>query len=203
MHTHLSRRVSAGLPTQPTIQEGVGKAPSVEDPLTRRMLWTPETWRDSSSCLSVWPPQQLSANTSFSCVSQLPFTPLTGQQRCRIFLTSHWTGRGEQNRSVSLLLSDSPSLAQVEHSMRMLLCACMLSHFSRVRLFVTPMGCSPSGSSVPGIFQARILEWVAMPSFRGSSQPRDRTCVSQPVTCPALVGGFFATSATWEAQGCF
>ena len=36
-----------------------------------------------------------------------------------------------------------------------------------------PMNCSPPGSSVLGIFQARIPEWVAMPSSRGSSQPRD------------------------------
>ena len=34
-----------------------------------------------------------------------------------------------------------------------------------------PMSCSPPGSSVHGILQARILEWVAMPSSRGSSQP--------------------------------
>ena len=38
--------------------------------------------------------------------------------------------------------------------------------------------CSPPGSSVHGILQARILEWVAIPSYRGSSQPRDRTLVS-------------------------
>ena len=41
-----------------------------------------------------------------------------------------------------------------------------------------PMDCSPPGSSVHGILQARILEWVAMPSSRGSSQPRNRTLVS-------------------------
>ena len=40
------------------------------------------------------------------------------------------------------------------------------------------MDCSPPGSSVHGIFQARILEWVAMPYSRGSSQPRDGTQVS-------------------------
>ena len=39
-----------------------------------------------------------------------------------------------------------------------------------------PMDCSPPGSSVYGLLQARILEWVAMPSSRGSSRPRDRTC---------------------------
>ena len=38
-----------------------------------------------------------------------------------------------------------------------------------------PMDCSLPGSSVCGILQAKILEWVAMPSSRGSFQPRDRT----------------------------
>ena len=41
-----------------------------------------------------------------------------------------------------------------------------------------PMDCSPPGSSVPGILQARILEWVATPFSRGSSQPRNLTHVS-------------------------
>ena len=41
-----------------------------------------------------------------------------------------------------------------------------------------PMDCSSPGSSVYGILQARILEWVVMPSFRGSSQPRDWTRTS-------------------------
>ena len=45
-----------------------------------------------------------------------------------------------------------------------------------------PRDCSPPGSSLHGILQARILEWVAMPSSRGSSQPRDRTHVSY-VSC--------------------
>ena len=50
-----------------------------------------------------------------------------------------------------------------------------------------PMNCSLSSSSVHGILQARILEWVAMPSpSRGSSQPREWT--------PALSGGFFTTA---------
>ena len=41
-----------------------------------------------------------------------------------------------------------------------------------------PVDCSPSGSSVHGVLQARILEWVAMPSSRGSTQPRDQIHVS-------------------------
>ena len=49
-----------------------------------------------------------------------------------------------------------------------------------------PMGCSPLGSSVNGILQARILEWAAMPSSRGSSWSRNRTWVS---STPPLAGG--------------
>ena len=41
-----------------------------------------------------------------------------------------------------------------------------------------PMASSPPGSSVHGILQARVLQWVATPSSRGSSQPRDRSHVS-------------------------
>ena len=49
---------------------------------------------------------------------------------------------------------------------------------SCVRLFCDPMDCSLSGSSVYGISQARILEWVAISYSRGSSQPRDQTHIS-------------------------
>ena len=42
-----------------------------------------------------------------------------------------------------------------------------------------PVGCSPPGSSVNGILQARILEWVAVSFSRGSSQPKDQTCISR------------------------
>ena len=41
-----------------------------------------------------------------------------------------------------------------------------------------PMDCSPPGSSVHGILKARILEWVAIPFFRGLLQPRTQTCIS-------------------------
>ena len=45
-----------------------------------------------------------------------------------------------------------------------------------------PMDCRLPGSSVHGIFQARVLEWVAISSSRGSSWPRDRTRVSHIVS---------------------
>ena len=141
----------------------------------------------------------------------------------------------------------------------------LLNH---VQLFYNPMDCSPPGSSVHGIFQARILEWVAISFSRGSSQVKARkgllhcrqilyhwatggtyACVlsrfshvwlfatswtiahqspqsmgfsrqeylsglpcpppgdlphpgiePESLTSPALAGGFFTTSATWEAR---
>ena len=54
-----------------------------------------------------------------------------------------------------------------------------------------PVDSSPPGSSVHGIPQARILEWVAMSFPRGSSQPRDCTCT---LASPALAGGYFITA---------
>ena len=56
------------------------------------------------------------------------------------------------------------------------------------------MDCSLPGYSVHGILQARILEYVAVPFSRGSSQPRDQTQVS------CIAGRFLNTIATWEAH---
>ena len=58
--------------------------------------------------------------------------------------------------------------------------ACLLSHL----WLCDHMNCILPGSSVHGIFPARILEWAAMPSSRGSSWPRDRICVSG-ISCTA------------------
>ena len=55
---------------------------------------------------------------------------------------------------------------------------CMLSPFRYVPLMCDPMDCSPPGSSVHGILQGRIMEWVAISSSRGSSQHWDQTQVS-------------------------
>ena len=52
------------------------------------------------------------------------------------------------------------------------------------------MDCSPPGYSVPGLLQARILEWVAIPFSRGFSQNRDQTQVSH------TAGRFFTIWAT-------
>ena len=72
-----------------------------------------------------------------------------------------------------------------------LVCVCAQSSLT----VCNPMDCSLPGSSIHGLFQGRILEWVAMPSSRGSSWPRARTLSS----CVSLAGEFFTTSTTWEA----
>ena len=56
------------------------------------------------------------------------------------------------------------------------------------------MDSSPPGSSVQGILQAIILEWVAIPFPRGSFQPRDEISVSR------IAGSFFTIWATREAK---
>ena len=56
-----------------------------------------------------------------------------------------------------------------------------------------PMDCSLPGSSVHGILQARILEWTAIPFYRGCSQPTDQIQVSR------IADGFFTISANREA----
>ena len=60
-----------------------------------------------------------------------------------------------------------------------------------------PMDCSPPGSSVHGIFQARILEWVAIPSPGDLPNPGIEPT---SLACPALAGGLFTTSTAWEAS---
>ena len=77
-----------------------------------------------------------------------------------------------------------------------LVCMCAKSLLSCLTL-CDPMDYNPPGSSIHGILQARMLEWAALLSSKGSSGPRDRTRIS---TSPALAGRFLTTNATWEAH---
>ena len=67
----------------------------------------------------------------------------------------------------------------------------------KVKVKVTqscPTLCDPIDHTVQGILQPRILEWVAVPFSRGSSQPRDQTQASR------VAGGFSTSWVTWEAH---
>ena len=69
-----------------------------------------------------------------------------------------------------------------------------LQHWSYNRSESHSVMSDPMDYTVHGILQTRILEWVAFPFSRGSSQPRDRTHVSR------IAGRFFTSWATREAQ---
>ena len=61
------------------------------------------------------------------------------------------------------------------------------------------MDCTLPGSSVRGILQARILDWSRFP-FPPSGDLPDLGVEAMSLMSPALEGGFFTPSATWEAQ---
>ena len=93
---------------------------------------------------------------------------------------------GKQWKQCQTLLWGAPKSLQVEIRQDY-----SLSH---VRL-CNPMDCSPLGSSVHGILQGRILEWVAMPSPGDLSNPGIKHA---SFTSPSLGGRFLTTSTTWE-----
>ena len=70
---------------------------------------------------------------------------------------------------------------------------CLCTRAQSCLTLCDPMDCSPPGSFVHGILQARILERVAISFSRGSFWPRDRT--PTPLMSPALTGGFFITAS--------
>ena len=87
-------------------------------------------------------------------------------------------------------LEKAPMLGKIEgkrgrrqQRMRWLKSLCLVTQLCPA--LCDPTDCSLPGYSVHGISQARILEWVTMPSSRGSSHPRDQTQVS------STAGGFF------------
>ena len=74
------------------------------------------------------------------------------------------------------------------------LTTCVYVHAKSCPTLCNPMDCSRPCLPVHGILQARILEWVAKPSSRGPSQPRDRTHIS------CIVGKILYCQAIGEAQ---
>ena len=78
------------------------------------------------------------------------------------------------------------SLQKLWSSVCVCVCVCVWvhTHAQSCLALCNPMDCSPLASSVHGIFQVRILEWLAISYSRGSSQPRDQTCLS----CVSCIG---------------
>ena len=83
------------------------------------------------------------------------------------------------------VLNSTPSPAENPPVTPQCVCACSVAQSCQT--LCSPMNCSQPGSSVHGVLQARILEWVAIPFTRGSFQSRDRTRDFW------IAGGFFTT----------
>ena len=96
-----------------------------------------------------------------------------------------------ENSYLAPNVSSVPVWQPCEPSITCVLCCAQLLQLCLT--LCSPLDYSPPGSSVHGILQARMLEWVAMPFSRGSSQPSDQTQVSR------IAGGFFTSWATREA----
>ena len=113
-------------------------------------------------------------------------------QPIRLLWTRNSLGKNTGVGSLSLLQGISPTQGSNPGLLQWRQILYYLRHQGspKVKVLVTqsclilcdPMDCSPSGSSVHGILQARILEWVVISFSRGSSQPRDWTrffCIAE------------------------
>ena len=77
----------------------------------------------------------------------------------------------------------------------MILCVCA-ELLQSCPTLCDPMNCSPPGSSVHEFFQAKILEWVSISFSKGSSWPRDQTCISYVI----YIGRFFTNAPSGKPQ---
>ena len=106
------------------------------------------------------------------------------------------TGENRKSDWVGPTSMDEKDFAEVQHSQGEILvlplCANVCGAKSLLLCLTVchPTDCNPPGSSVLGILQARVLEWVAMSFSRESSQPRDRIWVSWSF---CIKGRFFTT----------
>ena len=112
---------------------------------------------------------------------------LTGLWKECYLLRNYLVGIRKTNTQNKLMVMTEQVFLSSEERMR--LCACIQVTQSCLTL-CNPTDFSPPGSSVPGILQEGILEWVAMPFSRGSSWPRDRT----HIFCSSWFAGRFFTA---------
>ena len=123
--------------------------------------------------------------------SWIPLSSLSLKLTCLVSkLAEYWSGEGRASMGVGCTWEISVPSAQFcfepETEVK--------GKFSQsCQTLCNPMDCSPPGSSVHGILQARILVWIAFLFSRGSSQPRDQTQVS------CIAGRFFTIWATRES----
>ena len=124
-----------------------------------------------------------SHSSIFAC--RIPWTEKPGGLQCMGSQSQTWLKWHSRHRYIGSYIHVFPMYERVELVAQSCLTLC------------NSMDCNPPGSSVHGILQARTLEWVAMPSSRGSSLHRNRTWFSH------IAGGFFTVWTTREAYYVF
>ena len=105
------------------------------------------------------------------------------------FMANRWGKNGNSDRFYFLGLQKSLQMMTAAMKVRYLpLGRNAMTNLVKVKVAQScPTLCDPMNCTVHGILQSRILEWIAFPFSRGSSQPRDQTRVSR------IAGGFFTS----------
>ena len=118
---------------------------------------------------------------TFTSLIHFEFIFVYGVRKCSHFILLHVAVQFSQHPLLKRLSLPHyiflPHLSEIRHPCTVL---CLVSQSCLT--LCDPMDCSPPGSLLMGILLARILEWVAMASSRGSCQPRDQTQVSHIVS---------------------
>ena len=104
-----------------------------------------------------------------------PRETITSEKHAQQINEIHWKPQLLQPQYWSMERSHFSTVKPDHRSHNVLCCAKLLQSCPTL---CNPMDCSPQSSFVHGILQARILEWVAISSCRGSSRPKDQTCIS-------------------------
>ena len=154
---------------------------------TRSRHMLPDEWW-TSSAMTVRPPSSAFSTLKNAWAGQVTQRPVPRRQ--------HTLKQERESRTLSYQ-NGSRVVKQNDFGIGLTWVAILAPQVLVAQLCPTlcdPMDCSLPGSSVHGILQVRILEWVAMPFSRRSYQPRDRTQVSH------IVGRYFTIWTTWEAK---
>ena len=128
-------------------------------------------WATSLSCCGIW----LGAGCPARDISQQYHFTWSSAVAVKLVSQDIWVAVMVA-LLVLIFLLHSFSFLQLQGSDILCVCVCEVAQLCPT--LCKPVDCSPPGSSIHGILQARILEWVAISFSRGSSQPRDRTWVS-------------------------
>ena len=149
----------------------------------------------SNAQLQVWEVQDALNLQDWDARRVVPQRDITYCRSIRLVLKINPTQWSLQRPVVSISMGLSPEQVNSDVTCSLSTASLLITTAWKVKVIQSCRTlCDPMDYTVHGILQARILEWVAFPFSRGSSQPRDWTQVS------LIAGGFFTSWTTREAQ---